>query len=239
MEINPKCKMTALKGALEGQVFVLDGDELTVGRAGDNDIVILDDRNVSRHHCRIFEHNIALWVEDLNSSNGTFILKPGLSTTKLSPDQPALLFENSLITVGENQFQVSELAQYQHEVFGTVGFQFQEMLADINEVQPDWSENKKSDYQAALLDLEDQIKKATSEKELLGIIAKEIQKLSSIFMDSESMEQTIMFDPSLVLPEFPENLLESSEDEWVDSIRNIFITDIKRCLPDEEDEEIL
>ncbi len=237
MVITAKCKISVLKGVLEGQVFTLERLELTVGRAGDNDIVIPDDRNVSRHHCRVFEHNKAIWIEDLNSSNGTFILKPGLSTTKLSPDQPALLFENSLITIGENQFQISELAQYQHDVLGTVGFQFQEMLADIDQVQPDWTKGQRSAYQEALLELEDQINKATSEKELLGIIGNEIQKLSSLFLNSERFDQTIVFDPALVLPELPENLLDPSENEWVDSIRNIFITDIKRCLPEEEDEE--
>jgi len=235
MDKIAKCKISVLNGTLEGQTFFLEESEITFGRERDNDIVIFNDRNVSRHHCRIFEHNEAIWIEDLKSSNGTFVLKPGLSSTQLAPHQPTIVFENTIITLGSNQFQISELAQYQHDALGTVGFQFQEMLADMNEIQPGWSEEKKSAYQAALLELEDHIKNATSERELLGIIANEIQKLSSLFMQSDSLEQTIVFDPALVLPDLPENLSKPAEDAWVDSIRNIFITDIKRCLPEDEE----
>jgi len=232
-----KCKISALNGTLKGQTVFLEKYEITIGREGDNDIVISNDRNVSRHHCRIFELNKAIWIEDLNSSNGTIILKPGLSSMQLVPQQPTIVFENSIFTLGSNQFQISELAQYQHDALGTIGFQFQEVLADINELQPDWSEEKKSAYQAALLELEDHIKNASSERELLGIIASDIQKLTSVFLQSDNLEQTIVFDPALVLPDLPESLSEPLEDAWVDSIRNIFITDIKRCLPEDKDEE--
>ncbi|MBI4369747.1 MAG: FHA domain-containing protein [Elusimicrobia bacterium] len=44
---------------------------ITVGRKADNDIVI-DHPAVSGHHCKIYKQGDAYWVEDLDSTNGTF-----------------------------------------------------------------------------------------------------------------------------------------------------------------------
>jgi transglutaminase-like putative cysteine protease len=44
----------------------------TVGRAGDNDVV-LDDATVSSHHARLSWQGSALVIEDLSSANGTFV----------------------------------------------------------------------------------------------------------------------------------------------------------------------
>jgi hypothetical protein len=46
--------------------------EFTVGRAAENAIV-LDDKRVSRHHARFCLEQGHWWVEDLESSNGTFV----------------------------------------------------------------------------------------------------------------------------------------------------------------------
>ena len=46
--------------------------ELVIGRDSDCDIVI-NDRNVSRHHLRITEDSGGLVVTDLGSANGTFV----------------------------------------------------------------------------------------------------------------------------------------------------------------------
>jgi len=48
----------------------LEGRELVVGRAPGSDLR-LEDRNVSRRHCRIFRSGGSLLVEDLGSANGT------------------------------------------------------------------------------------------------------------------------------------------------------------------------
>jgi hypothetical protein len=51
----------------------LDGDELTIGRAPNNDIQI-DDPKASRHHAVVTRTGLAGWrVRDLTSSNGTFV----------------------------------------------------------------------------------------------------------------------------------------------------------------------
>ncbi len=52
--------------------FPLDGDLIRLGRAEQNDIVI-DRRSVSRFHCQITRHEEGLALEDLSSTNGTFV----------------------------------------------------------------------------------------------------------------------------------------------------------------------
>ncbi|MBI3562189.1 MAG: FHA domain-containing protein [Gammaproteobacteria bacterium] len=46
--------------------------ELTLGRAPDNKVYI-DDKTVSSHHARIFTYFLVSYIEDLNSTNGTYI----------------------------------------------------------------------------------------------------------------------------------------------------------------------
>ncbi len=60
------------KGPHAGEVFALDDSVLTLGRASDSDIV-LDHAQVSRHHARVTRQPEGVLVEDLSSTNGTFV----------------------------------------------------------------------------------------------------------------------------------------------------------------------
>lgn len=62
----------------------LDKPAFTLGRKPDNDIT-LDNAAVSGHHCKVYESGGTWFIEDLNSTNGTFVngkkvLKAGLKT---------------------------------------------------------------------------------------------------------------------------------------------------------------
>jgi hypothetical protein len=58
--------------ARKGQTFEL-ADELTVGRAAGCGVSLPDDTFVSQVHARVFRRDGALFVEDLGSTNGTFL----------------------------------------------------------------------------------------------------------------------------------------------------------------------
>ena len=65
-------RATIVEGAsASGKSFEL-GQELTVGRA-DKCHVVLDDTYVSQVHARIFNRGDAYYLEDLGSTNGTYL----------------------------------------------------------------------------------------------------------------------------------------------------------------------
>jgi pSer/pThr/pTyr-binding forkhead associated (FHA) protein len=67
----------------KGQVIDI-GDEMTVGRAGGCGIVLADDTYVSQLHARLFRQHRDTFVEDLGSTNGTFLNgSPVSSATRL------------------------------------------------------------------------------------------------------------------------------------------------------------
>jgi DNA-binding response OmpR family regulator len=59
-------------GALTGTRWVLDREDVLIGRGGDCDIVVAD-RQVSRHHARVRRSAAGYVVEDLGSKNGTHL----------------------------------------------------------------------------------------------------------------------------------------------------------------------
>lgn len=56
----------------KGQTFDL-GEETTIGRSGDCGVSLGHDTTVSSVHARFFRQNGKLFVEDLGSTNGTFV----------------------------------------------------------------------------------------------------------------------------------------------------------------------
>jgi len=55
-----------------GRAYDLD-DELTIGRSPGCGVSMPDDIYTSTVHARLFRRNDQLWVEDLGSTNGTFV----------------------------------------------------------------------------------------------------------------------------------------------------------------------
>ena len=73
MENHASCKLTVMEGAsLQGQIFELTQNEIILGRSTGLAITI-DDRVVSRQHARISFQDGQYFIEDLGSSNGTYL----------------------------------------------------------------------------------------------------------------------------------------------------------------------
>ena len=66
----------------DSKQLTFDKDEVTLGRVQGNDIV-LPKGNVSKRHCRILAHNGRYSVEDLKSTNGTYINGRKIAETTL------------------------------------------------------------------------------------------------------------------------------------------------------------
>jgi hypothetical protein len=74
-------------------------DGLRIGRASDNDIVVRDGR-ASRYHARIIIANGTLAIEDLASSNGTFV------DGRAVRQEPLAL--NAVVTIGDTLLRVRD-----------------------------------------------------------------------------------------------------------------------------------
>lgn len=72
MQGNDSFRLVVRRGPQPNQVYELNKDIVTIGRDITNDIVI-NDPEVSRHHLRFTRGAGGFTVEDLGSTNGTFI----------------------------------------------------------------------------------------------------------------------------------------------------------------------
>jgi Inner membrane component of T3SS, cytoplasmic domain len=57
----------------EGDEFQLNSAPVTVGRGGQNDLVLEGDEFASARHARIEVRGDGAWVQDLDSTNGTYV----------------------------------------------------------------------------------------------------------------------------------------------------------------------
>jgi hypothetical protein len=72
-EVRGALRLRVLEpSARKGEVLPIP-DEVTVGRGGGCGIVLADDTYVSTLHARLFQRNGESFVEDLGSTNGTFV----------------------------------------------------------------------------------------------------------------------------------------------------------------------
>jgi hypothetical protein len=78
----------------EGEDFELDSAQLTIGRGGQNDIAIRTDEYASARHARFEPRQDGVWVQDLGSTNGTY-----LNGTRL--EHPRRLTRGDVIRIGE------------------------------------------------------------------------------------------------------------------------------------------
>ena len=66
-------RLKVLSGPAEGTTIALGGDPLSIGRAEAGAGTLGDDPELSRRHARVFERDGRCLVEDLGSTNGTFV----------------------------------------------------------------------------------------------------------------------------------------------------------------------
>jgi hypothetical protein len=82
----------------EGTTYELDG-EVTVGRSNGCGIPTTYDSYSSTLHARLYRSGGQIWVEDLGSTNGTYVNSERIS-------QPARLGKGDLLQIGATVFEV-------------------------------------------------------------------------------------------------------------------------------------
>jgi pSer/pThr/pTyr-binding forkhead associated (FHA) protein len=66
-------KLVVVDGAAAGITVELTGEPITIGRADDSTITLTDDDYVSTRHARLVLQDGAWLIEDLGSTNGTYV----------------------------------------------------------------------------------------------------------------------------------------------------------------------
>jgi hypothetical protein len=84
-----------------GEDFELDSAQLTIGRGGQNDIPIGTDEYASARHARFEPRQDGVWVQDLGSTNGTY-----LNGARL--EHPRRLTQGDIVRVGETDLRYEE-----------------------------------------------------------------------------------------------------------------------------------
>ncbi len=82
-----------------GETFELD-DELTIGRSPGCGVPTPDDIYASTLHARLFKRNEQLWVEDLGSTNGTYVNSERIA-------QALRLGKGDVLQIGSTVFEVA------------------------------------------------------------------------------------------------------------------------------------
>src|SRR5512147_157929 len=87
-------------GPTPGAAFALEGDQMTIGRDSTNEIVI-NDAEVSRRHARLTFQGGKYVLEDLGSTNGTFVNGQRLAGPRVLKAGEVVSFGEQIILVFE------------------------------------------------------------------------------------------------------------------------------------------
>ena len=85
---------TGRKRRRNEDAFVLDSSGISIGRGNPNDVRLDADEYASANHARVEPRRDGVWIEDIGSTNGTFVNGVRLS-------RPRKLSAGDLVRVGE------------------------------------------------------------------------------------------------------------------------------------------
>src|SRR5919202_346979 len=85
----------------DGADFELNSSQLTIGRGGQNDIALPGDEYASARHARFEPRQDGVWVQDLGSTNGTY-----LNGARL--ERPRRLTAGDIVRVGDTDLRYEQ-----------------------------------------------------------------------------------------------------------------------------------
>src|SRR5512138_1927451 len=88
-------------GPTPGATFALEGDQMTIGRDSTTEIVI-NDAEVSRRHARLTFQGGKYVLEDLGSTNGTFVNGQRLAGPRVLKTGEVISFGEQIVLVFES-----------------------------------------------------------------------------------------------------------------------------------------
>lgn len=100
MTSGPPRQLVVTAGHLSGTRIPLSSNPVLIGRADDSTLV-LDDDYASTRHARLTKQGNSFWLEDLGSTNGTYLDRTRVST-------PVPVPANTPIRIGRTVFELRQ-----------------------------------------------------------------------------------------------------------------------------------
>ncbi len=91
----------ASPAAAEGDELVLNASAVTIGRAGHNDLGLEADEFASARHARFEPRRDGVWVEDVGSTNGTYV-------NGVRIDGPRRLSPGDVVRIGDTELRFDQ-----------------------------------------------------------------------------------------------------------------------------------
>lgn len=124
-----KIKLSVVKGPHSGQVFQLNKPVITIGRGLENDVVLMNDPQISRSHVKVAIVDRDLEIINLSSKNA--ILVQGESVQKWK------IVNNSNFTIGDSELKVEyDLGQAVASVSATPNAEVRALKPKVRAVPP-------------------------------------------------------------------------------------------------------
>ncbi|HPZ06814.1 MAG TPA: FHA domain-containing protein, partial [Candidatus Eremiobacteraeota bacterium] len=102
-----KAKLILTRGKADREIFELENRNIKIGIYPDCDIIIQDDKFLSGHHASIIFSGTEFFIEDNNSTNGTFINNNKIDKYKL--------LSGDIINLGDTEFKFIHEAIYDYK----------------------------------------------------------------------------------------------------------------------------
>jgi hypothetical protein len=97
-DASPPTRLVITKGAKNGLEMPLGEGPLTIGRSNESNLIIRDDYT-STHHARLMLWNGRWVIQDLDSTNGTFVNGERVTV-------PTPIPSNATVTIGTTSFEL-------------------------------------------------------------------------------------------------------------------------------------
>lgn len=94
----PASQLVITGGSLAGQQLALTGRQFTIGRSADSDLIV-NDEYASTHHAKLVFINGDWMLQDLDSTNGSYLDGERIST-------PVVVPQNTQVRIGQTTFEL-------------------------------------------------------------------------------------------------------------------------------------
>lgn len=222
-------RLIVVSGLIPGQEYPLLGEVTTIGRESDNILAFHTELKVSAHHARILKRIGLFWLEDMKSTNGTYLTPPGGERFRLKPGEPVLLVEGALIHLADAvTLQAHGLIASQDEATRRALAQVQAFVGACYEQMAKLSAQERQEVQERLRQLEEEVRRAESEADLVRVVAERLTDLKRTIACAFQEDG---------LPSIPDDVPAPDSPLRLPSLHNLFLSHLQQFTRRDEEKK--